>query len=100
MKLYIAGPMTGIEHMNFPAFMEAEKKLQAMGFETMNPARHGAGEGTWSDYMRRDITDLLTCDGVATLNSWNESKGATLEVQIAETLEMPVAHISEWLDGF
>jgi len=99
MRLYIAGPMTGLPEFNIPAFNAAEAALNAAGFETRNPARHGAGEPglEWSDYMRRDIPDLLECDAVALLPGWGASRGATLEVHIAETLGMPVGPLAEWL---
>lgn len=100
MKLYIAGPMTGLPDFNFPAFNAAELALQAAGFETANPARHGAGEPglEWADYMRRDIPDLLTCDGVALLPDWHRSRGACLEVRIADDLGMPTAALRVWLE--
>lgn len=98
-RIYIAGPMTGLVDFNFPAFFAAEKALQASGFETANPARHGAGTpgASWADYMRRDIPDLLTCDAVAVLPGWGDSRGAALEVHIARSLDMPVAPLQEWL---
>ncbi len=99
MRLYIAGPMTGLPEFNFPAFNAAEAALQAVGYETRNPARHGAGEVglEWADYMRRDIPDLLDCEGVALLNGWQKSRGARLEVDIATVLEMPICGLGEWL---
>lgn len=99
MKLYIAGPMTGLPDFNFPAFNAAEQALQAAGFDTANPARHGAGEPglEWADYMRRDIPDLLACDGVALLSEWHRSKGAQLEVHLAHELGMPTAALQVWL---
>lgn len=98
-RLYVAGPMTGLPEFNFPAFYGAEKTLIDAGFEVANPARHGAGSpgATWADYMRRDITDLLTCDGVAVLTGWGESRGAALEVHIARSLDLPVRPVEAWL---
>ncbi len=98
-RLYIAGPMTGLPDFNFPAFNAAEAERQAAGYETRNPARHGAGEVglEWADYLRRDIPDLLDCDGVALLNGWQKSRGARLEVHIATALDMPLAGLNEWL---
>lgn len=97
--LYIAGPMTGLPEFNFPAFNAAEEWLRESGYETRNPARHGAGEPgqEWSDYMRRDIPDLLECEGVALLGGWEKSRGARLEVTIAEELGMHVRPVSAWL---
>lgn len=101
LRFYIAGPMTGLPEFNFPAFNDAEADLQAMGFETRNPARHGAGEPgqEWADYMRRDIPDLLECDAVALLPGWENSRGARLEVHIAKCLDIPVHDIHYLLNG-
>ncbi len=100
MQLYVAGPMTGIDEMNFPAFFEAERRLQEAGFEVKNPAQHGAGnpDMSWADYMRIDITDMLTCDGIALLPGWERSSGARIEHYIACALEIPVKPLEEWLD--
>ena len=39
-KVYIAGPMRGIDDDNFPAFYEAEETLKKQGvYEVLNPAR-------------------------------------------------------------
>lgn len=97
--LYIAGPMTGLPEFNFPAFFEAEARLRANGYEIRNPARHGAGhpDASWSDYMRRDIPDLLACRAVALLPGWQKSRGATLEVHIAESLDMEIKAVDEWM---
>nr|WP_237142825.1 DUF4406 domain-containing protein [Pseudomonas lurida] len=48
--------------------------------------------GTWTDCMRRDIVALMECDTVATLPGWEKSKGACLEVLIAERLGMTVVN--------
>ena len=54
---------------------------------TMNP-----DGGSWTDCMRRDIAALMDCDTVARLPGWHTSKGAQLEVLIAEHLGMPVVN--------
>lgn len=99
-SLYIAGPMTGLPEHNFPAFNAAEVRLQQVGYSTMNPARHGANDPsmTWSDYMRRDIADLLTVDGIALLDDWEASRGARLEVHIAQQLGIDVRQVSSWVE--
>lgn len=90
-RVYISGPMTGLPEHNFPAFHNAAKRLRALGVEVVNPAEINPEPGMpWAWYMRRDIKALMDCDAVATLPGWENSKGATLEVQIATALGMPV----------
>jgi len=93
--------MTGIENMNFPAFMRAEKQLTEAGYECVNPANHGSpgpdDTRTWADFMRVDITDMLTCDGLALLDGWPSSRGAKLEVYIADQLDIPAKFLEDWL---
>lgn len=87
--LYLAGPMTGKEQDNFPAFFEREEALTEIGYHVVNPATHGTGEA-WDYYLRKDVKLLLECEGVAVLPGWQASKGASLEVHIAQTLGMPI----------
>jgi hypothetical protein len=47
--------------------------------------------------MRKTIAMLLECDGVAVLPLWRESKGANIEVGIAEALQMPVQRWQAWI---
>jgi hypothetical protein len=101
-RLYVAGPMSGIEDYNFPAFNEAARLLRAAGYSVENPADTGVREGwEWHDYLRSAIgSRLVRCDGVATLPGWKQSRGALLEVYIAEALGMPVLDLDSWLpDG-
>jgi hypothetical protein len=105
MKLYIAGPMTGMEDWNFPAFFDAEEQLKSLGYAVENPARHDgntveealATVGTlenpvekWEFYVKRDLKYLLECVGVVLLPGWQESEGARLEVHIAKKLKIPL----------
>jgi len=48
------------------------------------------GGGTWNDCMRRNIAALMNCDTAATPPGWEHSKGARLEVLIADSLSMTV----------
>ena len=38
MRLYLAGPMSGIKDFNFPAFNEAAEHLRKLGYEVFNPS--------------------------------------------------------------
>lgn len=46
MKVYIAGPMSGIPEFNYPAFNTAEGQLFVAGFMPLNPARSEAHNTT------------------------------------------------------
>lgn len=97
MKLYVSGPMTGIENHNFPAFNAAADRLRDRGFEVVNPADKGIIEGwTWEDYLRWDLREVCLCDGLAMLPGWMGSRGANLEVHVAKALSMPVLPYQAW----
>ena len=92
-RVYVAGPMTGIEDFNYPAFNAMADQLRAQGYEVENPADHGVVEGAvWADYMAYDLTRLGLCGMIALLPGWERSEGAKLEVQIAHRLGMTVVN--------
>lgn len=99
MRVYIAGPMTGLPDFNYPAFFKAAVDLRTAGHFPINPARADGREGCrdWLDYMRASLRDIADCDGIATLHGWGESRGAALEVHIARSLDLPVRPLSEWI---
>ncbi|WP_281705817.1 DUF4406 domain-containing protein [Aeromonas taiwanensis] len=77
-KVYVAGPMTGLPQFNRPAFFAAEAYLQGQGARVMNPAVLPDG---WAHdaYMRIAIPMLMECEAVAFLPGWQQSKGARQE---------------------
>lgn len=99
MRIYIAGPMSGLPEWNYPAFHDAADLLTARGFIPLNPARTDGRDGcvSWVDFMRASLRDLADCDGVCTLTGWGESRGAALEVHIARSLDLPVRSLVSWL---
>jgi len=87
MRVYIAGPMTGIKDYNFPAFNAMADKMRAAGWHVENPADHGLVPGAeWGDYLRYDIGCLASCEAIMLLPGWTASRGARLEVSIAKEL--------------
>jgi hypothetical protein len=90
-RIYIAGPMRGHEDLNYPAFNEAAEDLKAVGWEVSNPAEINPDTTTpYAECMRSDLAALVECEAIYMLKGWGESKGATLEYQIAEALEMDI----------
>lgn len=104
MKLYISGPITGIDQDNRPAFYNAQMRLEAAGYEVINPHNIGAQSGyqdglRWSDYLRADLIYILTegVQGIATIEGHHASRGATLECHLASELDIPVGPDEFWI---
>lgn len=92
-RIYISGPMSGLPALNFPAFHAEAARLRAMGHDVVNPAEINVPHpGTWQAAMRADIAALVTCDSILLLPGWEASRGATLELHIAQQLGMEVFH--------
>jgi hypothetical protein len=99
-RLYVAGPISGYPLNNYPEFHRVADLLRGVGFEVVNPAETGvpgAGRVHYTDLLRQDLVDMMTCDGVAVIDLWWESSGARNEVQVAGILRMPVHHYETWL---
>lgn len=93
-RTYIAGPMTGLPDLNFPAFHREAAYFRAQGREVVNPAEINPDPTAgWQACMRADIRELVTCDEVVMLPGWENSKGASLEHHIAQALEMRVVYL-------
>lgn len=96
--LYVSGPMSNMPGHNFPAFDAAALLLRRAGHVVINPADRGIVYGwAWEDYLRRDLAEMLECDGVAVLPGWADSRGASLEVHVARALSMPVKAVEGWI---
>lgn len=95
-RIYIAGPMTGLPELNFPAFHAEAAKLRAAGFDVVNPAEINADPSMgWVECMRRDIAELVTCDAIRLLPGWANSRGAKVEAGLALDLELTVFYPEE-----
>lgn len=93
--LYVAGPMSGLPDLNYPAFNEAAARLRSVGHVVENPAENPE-QTSWADYMRLSIRQVSEVDGIALLPGWENSRGAKLEVHIAKELGLPVKPVEEW----
>ncbi len=90
-RLYIAGPMSNLPAMNYPAFHEEAARLRAMGFEVENPAENAAPPCmSWMGWMRLGLRQMLTCDEVVLLPGWRQSRGGFIEAWVARSIGMPV----------
>lgn len=97
MRLYLAGPMSGIPQFNFPAFFAATKRLRDLGYDIVSPAEldeehirtqalsssDGAPDKvdrSWGDFLSRDVKIVADAvKGIVFLPGWEKSRGARLE---------------------
>lgn len=86
-SVYIAGPMTGLPDFNFPAFQKAADFLRASGFAVVSPHElHGHTHESWEFYMKSAIQAMMNCEVIYLLHNWSSSRGAQLELILAQTL--------------
>lgn len=112
LRIYIAGPMTGVPQFNFPAFDNARDRWQHRGWEVTSPAdmdreywrehfgcefdldnrdpRIVAGGDIYEEWLRMDVAALARCDAVALLPGWEKSKGVARELLVARALNLPL----------
>lgn len=90
-KFYISGPITGFPDYR-SQFQSLCESVSALGHEPINPAVVEIENGSWLDYMRKDIVLLLSCDGIYMHQHWRRSRGATIEHDLAASLGMTVIY--------
>jgi nucleoside 2-deoxyribosyltransferase len=96
--IYIAGPVTGYEDDNRPAFEEARRALKARGCLDVRIPHDFVPEGAaWSHAMRRCIKELTDADALVFLPGSCDSRGASLESAIARELGIPAFSLWEAL---
>jgi hypothetical protein len=97
-KLYVSGKITGDSNY-FQKFTFVWKKLTDAGYRGVEiPPLYATAEMDWAEAMRKVLAVMLTCDGVALLPDWIESKGAKIEACLAAEIGLAVKPIEEWLN--
>ena len=93
-KIYLSGPMRGVEYHNRPKFDKWEKVFIDGGeFEPVNPVKIGDGIASQQDMenddelMQKvfdaDIAELSNCDAIFMMRGWENSEGARKELRHA-----------------
>lgn len=82
MKVYIAGPMSGIADYNRPAFHAEALHQQQKGRIVLNPATLPDGL-TQQEYMQICCPMVMMADEIIILPNWIDSQGATAEFNLA-----------------
>ena len=118
MRVYVAGPMRGYPEFNFPAFLDAAKRLRKAGHSVFCPAERDlqvgfrplgmSGTDADMDGAGFDLCAALgadlawitaSADAVIVLPGWEQSAGAQAEVATARALSLPVQALEAFLNG-
>ncbi len=120
MKIYLAGPMTGYDKFNFPAFDFWRDFLTEAGHSVFSPADNDRGllgkagdwlpteedqDGNWKVWkiegapsLRKMLGDDLSwiaanADGIAMMPGWEKSSGANAEWALAKALGLDIFYL-------
>lgn len=109
-RVYVAGPMTGVPEYNYPSFAAAEAMLTAQGWEVITPFhicdavwqtafgrnfnpkadRCEYADPLLSQMFRLDVDALIVSRAIALLDGWERSRGARLELAIAQMIGLEI----------
>lgn len=89
--LFLSGKITGDDNY-IEKFAEAEKKLTALYYIVLNPAKAIPNEMSWESSMDICMAMIKKSDVVCFLTDWKDSKGAKLEHDIAEILKKEIKY--------
>lgn len=88
--VYIAGKVTGLPYHDVrKKFMAAADQLNELGYLVLNPILLVDRDTPWQEAMKICIFFLSQANHIYLLHDWQDSKGATLEKQLADTLGIP-----------
>ncbi|MCM1168816.1 MAG: DUF4406 domain-containing protein [Bacteroides sp.] len=90
LRIYISGKVTGMPLESVRGkFAVAKAFLESIGFEAVNPMESGLpADAPWEQHMVKDFEMLLSCDAIYMMSDWVESKGASIEHDIAKRLDI------------
>ncbi|EAB2832866.1 DUF4406 domain-containing protein [Salmonella enterica subsp. enterica] len=89
MKVYIAGPMSGLPNFNRDRFNEIAGLVVESGNIPLNPAILPDGLPE-RDYMAIGIAMLQCVDAIYLIEGWEKSAGARAEKALADKLNIPI----------
>lgn len=98
MRLYVIGPVTWRENLNRAAFVDAKEKLEQAGYYVTIPHDIIQPGASRERAMRLSIGWIASLTGgVAMLDDWEKSPGATLENRVATACGLQVHCVGTWL---
>lgn len=99
-KIYLSGPITGMEEQAKQLFKYYQEKVESLGHEALNPFEFNHDhDKTWDSYMEVCLKELENADVVLMLPGWRQSKGANIERLKAFDKKIPVKQSVELLQA-
>lgn len=98
-KIFLGGPISGLEtEVAEQEFCRYEDALKALGYEVYNPIRElrkaGILNEPWHVILRFSLAEMMAhCKELHLLPGWQNSKGATIEHDLAKTLKIPIVYL-------
>jgi hypothetical protein len=91
-KVYISGRIKGIDNAK-EIFNNKQIELERLGYSVTNPFNVCSSLGLlWGEYMRFDIRALTFCDSIYMLKGYEKSKGANIELTVAQAIGLKVIY--------
>lgn len=94
-RTYVSGKITGYD-INFAKrkFKKTSLLLIEAGRVPVNPfdISEYHPDKKWADYMLEDIKELFSCEAIVMHSDWRESRGAQIELAIAEILGFEIIY--------
>ncbi len=99
MKVYIAGPMTGIKNFNRETFILMAGELERRKYKPLHTAYMPVGL-PYEEYMEKSFELIDRADAVYLLPNWYASKGAVREIYFAHRNGLPITESLQMLEQF
>jgi hypothetical protein len=97
-RIYLSGRYTGIMHDDAMAIFEKyESQLisENEGCEVVNPLKLGIPLNTpWIEAMEICIENMATCNAIALIPNYSESRGARIELSVAKKCNFEIIYLT------
>jgi hypothetical protein len=106
--VYLCGPVSGRPLKEVaPHFYMVEEEIRRKARAnydgvyicTSNPMRFCPPDFGWHEAMRDCVGEMVRCGGIALLQGWQASRGAALELKLAQELRIPVVYVEPPIDS-
>ncbi len=91
---YVSGKVSGIADLNAPKSKACQDKYVALGFRMIDPhtlVDNSEGEAEWASAIKACVEALVVrVDFVVVLDDWKDSRGAVIEVLMADAVGIPI----------